>query len=49
MKKARVTAVRKISYPDLMEKYENPIQHACSVTEGQVWTANCWMKNPKLQ
>ena len=29
MKKVRITAVRKASYPDLMEKYENPIQHAC--------------------
>lgn len=40
MKKVRITAVRKISYPDLMEKYENPIQHACDVGEGQVWITN---------
>lgn len=40
MKKVRITAVRKASYPDLMEKYENPIKHACDVTEGQVWIAN---------
>ena len=40
MKKVRITAVRKISYPDLMAKYENPIQHACDVKEGQVWIAN---------
>ena len=40
MKKVRITAIRKISYPDLMAKYENPIQHACSVEEGQVWIAN---------
>lgn len=37
MKKIRITAVRKISYPDLMEKYENPIEHTCDVEEGQVW------------
>ena len=44
MKKVRITAVRKASYPDLMEKYENPIQHACDVAEDQVWIANGWAK-----
>ena len=44
MKKVRITAVRKASYPDLMEKYENPIQHACNVAESQVWIANGWTK-----
>ena len=44
MKKVKITAIRKISYPDLMAKYENPIQHACSVEEGQVWIANGWEK-----
>ena len=44
MKKVRITAVRKASYPDLMEKYENPIQHACNVAESQVWIANGWAK-----
>ena len=44
MKKVRITAVRKASYPDLMEKYENPIQHACDVSEGQVWIANGWAR-----
>ena len=39
MKKVRITAIRKACYPDLMEKYENPIQHACDVAEGQVWVA----------
>ena len=33
----KITAIRKASYPDLMEKYENPISNACSVREGQVW------------
>ena len=44
MKKVRITAIRKTSYPDLMEKYENPIRHACDVKEGQVWIANGWAK-----
>ena len=37
MKKVKITAIRKICYPDLMAKYENPIQHACHVKEGMVW------------
>lgn len=37
MKRVRVTAIRKACYLDLMEMYENPIQHACDVAEGQVW------------
>ena len=44
MKKIRITAIRKAYYPDLMEQYENPIQHACDVTEGQTWIANGWCK-----
>lgn len=37
MKKVKITAIRKGSYPDLMEKYENPIAHSCDVVKGQVW------------
>ena len=37
MKKVKITAIRKACYPDLMARYENPIQHACDVSEGQVW------------
>lgn len=44
MKRVRITAVRKTSYPDLIEKYENPIEHACGVKEGQVWIAEGWEK-----
>ncbi len=44
MKKIRITAIRKACYPDLMEQYENPIQHACDVQEGQIWIANGWTK-----
>ncbi len=32
--KIRITAVRKASYPDLMAKYGNPIEHTCDVQEG---------------
>lgn len=44
MKKIKITAIRKACYPDLMEKYENPIEHACDVQEGQVWISNGWQK-----
>lgn len=44
MKKVKITVIRKANYPDLMEKYENPIQHACDMEEGQVWVANGWQK-----
>lgn len=44
MKKVRITVIRMASYPDLMEKYENPIAHACDLSEGQVFTANGWEK-----
>lgn len=39
MKKVRITAIRKACYPDLMAKYENPIDHACDVEEGMTWIA----------
>ena len=44
MKRIRITAVRKTEYPDLMKLYENPIEHACDVQEGQVWIAEGWNK-----
>ena len=37
MKKVRITALRKTGYPDLMEKYENPLEHPCGVSEGMGW------------
>lgn len=36
--------MRKACYPDLMAKYENPIEHACDIEEGQVFIANGWQK-----
>ena len=35
----RITVVRKASYPDLSARYENPIEHACDVQEGQVFVS----------
>lgn len=39
MKKVKITAIRRVCYPDLMAQYENPMAHACDVTEGQVWVS----------
>ncbi len=33
----RITALRRTEYPDLMARYENPIEHACDGVEGQSW------------
>ncbi|MGN0214101.1 MAG: TIGR04076 family protein [Muribaculaceae bacterium] len=37
MKRVKITAMRKVQHTDLMLKYENPIEHACEVCEGQSW------------
>ena len=44
MKKVRITAVRVARYDDLIEKYENPIQHACAMREGDAFIANGWRR-----
>ena len=44
MKKCRITVMRKANYYDLSEQYENPIDHACNMEEGQVFIANGWEK-----
>lgn len=44
MKKCRITVMRKANYYDLSEQYENPIEHACDMEEGQVFIANGWEK-----
>lgn len=37
MKIVKITAMRRSCYPDLMQQYENPIEHACDVEIGQTW------------
>lgn len=44
MKKVKITVMRKANYEDLMEKYENPIEHACDLEEGMVFIANGWQR-----
>ena len=44
MKKVRITVKRMACYRDLIEKYENPIQHTCDMKLGQVFIADGWQK-----
>ena len=44
MKKCRITVMRITRYPDLMARFENPLEHACHMQEGQVFIANGWEK-----
>ena len=42
--KVKIAVVKTASYADLIEKYENPIDHVCDVREGRVFVANGWEK-----
>jgi len=44
MKKVKITVMKMACYEDLIEKYENPIEHACDMQLGQVFIANGWQK-----
>lgn len=48
MKKVRITAVRQAHYQDLIDLYENPIEHACDIHEGDVFIANGWERPANL-
>ena len=39
MKKVKITAIRKILYKDLIEEFENPIEHTGDVLEGMSWVS----------
>ena len=44
MKKIRITVLRMARYDDLIARYENPIEHACALHEGQVFIADGWQR-----
>ena len=44
MKKVKITVMKVARYDDLIEKYENPIEHACSMKVGDTFIANGWEK-----
>ncbi len=40
MYNVKITVMRKACYFDLIEQYENPIEHACDMNEGQSFIVN---------
>lgn len=44
MKKVRITVMKMAAYHDLIEKYENPIEHACDMKLGEVFICEGWKK-----
>ncbi len=40
MKKVKITVMKRAIHDDLIEKYENPIEHACKMEIGETFTAN---------
>ena len=44
MKKVRITVKKKALYKDLIEEYENPIEHACDIRLGEIYIADGWKK-----
>ena len=42
MKKVKITAVKMLRYDDLIERYENPIEHACDINVGDTFIADGW-------
>ena len=46
MQKVRITVKKIARYDDLMEQYENPIEHACMMRLGQTFICNGW-ERPK--
>lgn len=44
MKKVKITIMRIACYNDLIEKYENPIEHTCEMQLWQTFIANGWQK-----
>ena len=39
MKAVKITAVKQTEYSDLIQKYENPIEHACDIKIGDVFVS----------
>ena len=40
MKKVMITVLKKVCHQDLIERYENPIEHTCDMREGQVFLSH---------
>ena len=48
MKKVKITVMRMARYDDLVQQYENPIEHACDMRLGQVFLCEGWQKPPGM-
>lgn len=44
MKKCKITVMRIARHEDLSAIYENPIEHACDLNEGDAFIADGWNK-----
>ena len=44
MKRVRITVVRMARYDDLIERYENPIEHACGMWEDRTFICDGWAR-----
>lgn len=44
MKKCRITVMKTARYDDLIQQFENPMEHACDMRVGQSFIANGWQK-----
>lgn len=44
MKDVRITVMKKTAHSDLIEKYENPIEHACDLIVGQAFLSKGALK-----
>ena len=40
LRRVRITAMRQTVYHDLMERFENPIEHACDISVGQTFISH---------
>ena len=44
MKKVKITVMRAARYDDLIQQYENPIEHACGMRVGKEFVCDGWQK-----
>ncbi len=44
MERVRITVMRMACYRDLMERYENPLEHPCDMAVGQVFVTDGWRR-----
>lgn len=48
MKRVRITAMRQTVHTDLMQQYENPIEHTCDIRVGQTFISIDGQRPPDL-